>query len=112
MTHIRNNVLDGVAEIARRGTRNLGSESLALPPLLALASLAAAVAARLRKLWSLSCICNETSDSQLFLCRRLNEAGGRKTVQATKQAQCKYCTALSGYRPSPTACASIVDKQS
>ena len=31
MTHIRNNVLDGVAEIARRATRNLGSESLASP---------------------------------------------------------------------------------
>ena len=37
MTHIRNNVLDGAAEIAPRGTRNLGSESLARPPLLALA---------------------------------------------------------------------------
>ena len=36
MTHIRNNVLDGAAEIAPRGTRNLGSESLARPPLLAL----------------------------------------------------------------------------
>ena len=43
MTHIRNNVLDGAAEIAPRGTRNLGSESLARPPLLALAALAAAV---------------------------------------------------------------------
>ena len=49
----------------------------------------------IKRLWTLhACICNETSDSQLFLCR-LNEAGGRKTVQVPKQAQCKYCTALS-----------------
>ena len=38
-----NNVLDGVAEIGRPGTRNLGTKSLAPPPLLALAALAAAV---------------------------------------------------------------------